>query len=455
MKKTLSRKDFLSYSALIGATTVVGSVVPSLTSCSSADKTPKITPRKGFENAYYPALTDTGADGAPLRAGLIGCGSRGTGAVADFINSSPNVSVVALCDVFEDRLADTKKSLKDGFNIDIPAEKCFVGFDGYKKVIDLEDVDIVLVATPPAFRPEHYRYAVEKGKHSFLEKPIAVDAAGYRTIMAAAKQAKVKNLSCVTGTQRHHHRCYVESFRKINEGLIGEITGGTVYWNQGMLWYRNKEKNWSNMEWMIRDWVNWTWLSGDHLVEQHVHNIDVFTWFSGLKPVKATSFGSRQRRVTGDQFDNFSTDFEFENGIHMHSMCRQIDGVSSNVSEFIQGTKGSWDSSDMTIKDLDGNIVWKYDSEAENANYKQTNPYVLEHGNLVSHIRSGQPINQAEETCLSNMAAIMARESAYTGKTVTWDEMVSADQDLCCKTLAMENVDMSGYVVPVPGEGKA
>lgn len=454
--KKLSRKEFLSYTALAGATVTLGSVVPSLTSCGGAPKTENaLTSRKGFENAYYPVLDDKAIEGTALRAGVIGCGGRGTGAASDFLNSADNVTITALCDLFPDRVEGAKKSLKDNHNLDIPAENCYVGFDGYKQLIDSGVVDVVIVATPPCFRPEHFRYAVEKGKHSFLEKPIAVDANGYRTILAASKQAKAKGLCCVTGTQRHHQRSYVESFKKINEGIIGEITGGAVYWNQSMLWYRTKEKSWTDMEWMVRDWVNWTWLSGDHIVEQHVHNIDVFTWFSGLKPVKATAFGSRQRRITGDQYDNFSVDFEFENGIHMHSMCRQIDGTSSNVSEFIQGTKGSWNSADMTIKDLAGNVVWQFDGKAESEKYKQTNPYVLEHGNLISHIRKGEVLCQAEETALSNMAAIMGRTSAYTGQTVTWDEMTAAQQNLIPEVLEIKNMDMSVYKVPVPGEGKA
>lgn len=448
--KKLSRKEFLSYSAAVGATATMGGVASSLTSCGG-DTAPVLTPRKGFENAYYPVLNDQANDGQPIRAGVVGCGGRGTGAATNFLNAGPNVTVVALCDVFEDRLQSCRENLKKNFGIEIADENCFIGFDAYKQLADLDIVDIVLDATPPTFRPIHFAYYVQKGKHSFLEKPIAIDAEGYRTIMAASKQADAKKLSCVTGTQRHHQRSYVESFKKINEGLIGDITGGAVYWNQNMLWYKNKEKGWSDTEWMIRDWVNWTWLSGDHIVEQHVHNIDVFNWFSGFKPVKVTGFGSRQRRVTGDQYDNFSLDVEYSNGVHMHSMCRQIDGTSNNVSEFVQGTKGSWNSADMTIKDLEGNVLWKYDSEAENANYKQTNPYVLEHVNIINHIRSGEPINQAEATASSNMIAIMGRESAYTGKTVTWDEMVSAQQSLCLKDLALKNVDMSQFAVPVPG----
>jgi predicted dehydrogenase len=322
-------------------------------------------------------------------------------------------------------------------------------------VID-SGVDVVIVATPPAFRPIHFQYATQQGKHSFLEKPIWVDPAGYRTIMVTAKQAAAKNLCVITGTQRHHQRNYVESYKQIMDGAIGEITGGVVYWNQSMLWYNERQKAWSDCEWMIRDWVNWKWLSGDHIVEQHVHNIDVFTWFSGLKPVSAVGFGSRQRRLTGDQYDNFSIDFVMENGVHLHSMCRQIDGCANNVSEFIQGTKGSWstENGETVIKDLTGKVVWKYDGEAEKVNYKQTNPYVLEHVNWVNHIRGKKPIEQASETAISNMAAIMGRESAYTGAQTTWTEMTASPLDYTPKDLNMGKMDMSTFVVPVPGTKK-
>ena len=246
----------------------------------------------------------------------------------------------------------------------------------------------------------------------------------------------------------------MESYKKIQEGLIGEITGGNVYWNQGMLWYRERQKGWSDMEWMIRDWVNWKWLSGDHIVEQHVHNIDVFTWMLGAHPVKATGVGSRQRRITGDQYDNFSIDFEFENGIHMHSFCRQIDGCSSNVSEFVQGTKGSWNSADFAIRDLQGNILWQYDEEAAKAQFAQHNPYVLEHVDWVNHIRKGEAHVEAAETGQSSLAGTMGREAAYTGNTVTWDEISASDLDYMPEKLELGKMDMAKYTVPVPGTGK-
>ena len=447
----ITRREFLSYSAVAGVAGALG-FSPLLSSCGNSKKTDYV-PLKAPGEYYIPELPDKAADGKELKAGVIGCGGRGSGAAENFLAAANGVTITALGDVFDDRLQGLKNTLKDKYQIEVADDKCFTGFDAYKNVID-SGVDVVIIATPPFFRPEHFKYATEKGVHSFLEKPICVDPEGYRTVMAAAKQAQAKGLCVITGTQRHHQRPYVESYKKVQEGLIGEIIGGNVYWNQPMLWYRNREKGWSDMEWMIRDWVNWKWLSGDHIVEQHVHNIDVFNWFSGYKPKRATAFGSRQRRVTGDQYDNFSVDFEYDNGVHMHSMCRQIDGCDSNVSEFIQGTKGSWSSTDFAIRDLQGNIVWQYDSATEDAAHQQNDPYTLEHVNWISCIRNNTPIVQAEETATSNMCAIMGRESAYTGKSVSWDEMTASPLNLTPAKMELGPMDMSIYTVPVPGTGK-
>ncbi len=457
MKKenSISRRSFLKNSAMVGAMGAIGTggAATVLTSCGGgSEKANAIKALKEPGTYYVPNLVDFASDGKELKAAVIGCGGRGSGAAFDFLNAANGVTITALADTFKDRADSLADKLKAEKNIDIPANMRFVGLDAYKAAID-SGVDVVIVATPPNFRPIHFQYATEKGKHSFLEKPICVDPVGYRTIVATAKQAAAKNLSVVTGTQRHHQRSYVESYKKIMEGTIGEITGGVVYWNQNMLWSNDRKPGWSDCEWMIKDWVNWKWLSGDHIVEQHVHNIDVFTWFSGLRPVSAVGFGSRQRRLTGDQYDNFSVDFVMENGIHLHSMCRQIDGTATNVSEFIQGTKGSWDSSTMEIKDLAGNIVWKYDHEAEKANFKQTNPYVLEHVNWINHIRSNKPIDQASETAVSNMAAIMGRQSAYTGAQTTWDEMYASSLDYMPADIDLtKKMDMSGFIVPIPGK---
>ncbi len=452
----ISRRSFLKSTAMAGALSAIGggSAATVLTSCGGGDAQAggANKPLKNPGEYYIPELPDKAADGKELRAGVIGCGGRGSGAAFNFLNAANGLSIVALADTFQEKVDALADKLKSEKSIDVPAEKRFVGLEAYKQLIDCDDVDVVIVATPPLFRPVHFQYAVEKNKHCFLEKPICVDPVGYRTIMATAKQAQAKNLCVVTGTQRHHQRAYVESYKKVMEGAIGEITGGIVYWNQPMLWYRERQAGWSDCEWMIKDWVNWKWLSGDHIVEQHVHNIDVFTWFSGLKPVKAVGFGSRQRRLTGDQYDNFSVDFTMENGIHLHSMCRQIDGCADNVSEFIQGTKGSWNSDTMEIKDLAGNVVWKYDSEKEKAEHQQNDPYTLEHVDWISKIRAGKVIEQASETAVANMAAIMGRESAYTGAETTWDAMTASPLDYTPKDLNLGSMDMTSFTVPVPGK---
>ena len=444
----MNRRDFLQRSTILGVGGIVG-----VSALASACKGPKYVPLRKPEEYYIPELPDKAAPGREIKVGVIGCGGRGSGAIQNLFDAADGIRLTALGDVFPDRLEGLRKMAAEKLGQEVPDENCFIGFDAYQKVID-SGVDMIIDTTPPVFRPDHFKYAVQKGVHSFLEKPVAVDAKGYRTVMAAAKQAQAKGLCVVCGTQRHHQRPYVEAFRKIQEGYIGEITGGNVYWNQGMLWYRNREKGWSDMEWMIRDWVNWKWLSGDHIVEQHVHNIDVFLWMSGYKVAKATGFGARHRRITGDQYDQFSIDFEMENGVHLHSMCRQIDGCSNAVGEMIYGTKGSWNSFDHEIKDLDGNVVWKFDNEKAETEFRQHNPYVLEHVDLVNHIRKGEPIDEATACAMSTLAGVMGRTAAYTGDTVTWDAMSQSELDYLPEKLELGPMDMSDYTVQVPGKAK-
>lgn len=447
-KNKMNRRDFLQRSTILGVGGIVG-----VSALASACKGPKYVPLRNPEDYYIPELPDKAIQGREIKVGVIGCGGRGSGAIQNLFDAADGIRLTALGDVFPDRLEGLRKMAAEKLGQEVPDENCFIGFDAYQKVID-SGVDMIIDTTPTVFRPDHFKYAVQKGVHSFLEKPVAVDAKGYRTMMAAAKQAQAKGLCVVCGTQRHHQRPYVEAFRKIQEGYIGEITGGNVYWNQGMLWYRNREKGWSDMEWMIRDWVNWKWLSGDHIVEQHVHNIDVFLWMSGYKVAKATGFGARHRRITGDQYDQFSIDFEMENGVHLHSMCRQIDGCSNAVGEIIYGTKGSWNSFDHEIKDLDGNVVWKFDNEKAETEFQQHNPYVLEHVDLVNHIRKGEPIDEATACAMSTLAGVMGRTAAYTGDTVSWDDMSQSEMDYLPEKLEIGPMDMSGYTVQVPGKAK-
>jgi myo-inositol 2-dehydrogenase / D-chiro-inositol 1-dehydrogenase len=449
MKKAdISRRSFLGKAATVGA---AGIVVPSIiTACSRDTKSKKIVPAV--------AWNDQAPDGPVLKAGLIGCGGRGKGAALQFIAAGPNLQVTALGDTFKDRLEDAREAIKKAGQ-EVADEKCFIGFDAYQKVID-SGVDVVILATPPFFRPEHFSAAVAARKHVFMEKPVCVDPAGARSVMATALKAKELELSVVTGTQRRHQRDYNAIWAKVQEGAIGDIVSAECYWNQSQLWYRDPVKEWSEMEYMIRDWVNWSWLSGDHIVEQHVHNIDVINWFTGSHPVKAVSFGSRQRRKTGDQFDNFSTDFIFENGMHLHSMCRQINGCENNVSEVIHGSDG-WmltaDRRNCELYDKAGNIKWQFDGYVPDKDGKPTHkvkvdPYNQEHIDLVTSIRNNKPVNEAEDTAISTLTAIMGRISAYTGKMVTWDEMLNSDLKLGPKVFEFGKVDVPKDV-PVPGEG--
>ena len=438
----MGRREFLSYSAVLGAAGALG-----LASCSKKET---VTPLREPGTYYVPELPDKAIEGRELKVGLVGCGGRGSGAIQNLLDAADGIKVVALGDVFQDRIDDVKAKLAERGQV-VPAENCFLGFDAYKKVIDM--VDMVILTTPPVFRPDQFKYAVEKGVHSFLEKPICVDPKGYRTCVAASKQAEAKGLCVITGTQRHHQRCYVEAYKKISEGMIGPITSGNVYWNQGMLWYRERQKGGSDMEGMIRDWVNWKWLSGDHIVEQHVHNIDVFLWMSGLKPTRAHAMGSRMRRITGDQYDQFSVDFNFGNGVHCHSMCRQIDGCTTVIREEVHGTKGYWRSDKNEIYDYQGNVLWKYDTEAEKTEHAQNNPYVLEHVDWVNHIRKGEMHVEAEECAISCLAGIMGREAAYTGESVSWEEINASQIDYMPAKLELGPMDMTRNI-PVPGKDK-
>ncbi|HXK58667.1 MAG TPA: Gfo/Idh/MocA family oxidoreductase [Acidobacteriota bacterium] len=404
---------------------------------------------------------ETAADGRPLKAGLIGCGGRGSGAALDFLAAGPNLSVVALADVFQDRLDDARKKIEEAGQ-KIADDMCFVGFDAYQKVID-SGVDVVLIATPPHFRPQQFAAAVEAGKHVFMEKPVAVDPNGVRSILDSAAKAKTKNLVVVTGTQRRHEPAYKEAYDRISNGAIGEIITARVVWNQGQLWYKERQPNWTDMEWLIRDWVNWVCMSGDHIVEQHVHNIDVACWFLGAYPVKAVGYGGRARRVTGDQYDFFSIDYEMPNGMHVHSMCRQIDGCANDVSEYIVGTNG-WahlqGGRDCVIYKKDGTPAWSFKASLEetaeaspDAPKRNTNPYRLEHVDFVHAIRSATAFNEAENTAKSTLAAIMGREAAYTGRAVIWDEIMATDMHLGPREYALGAAPVE-VKIPVPGEAR-
>lgn len=437
-----SRRRFLGNTAAIGAIGAIGaSQLIKSCSSSSEEKTAPVT---------EPTILDVAVDGEPIKAGVVGCGGRGSGAAIDFLNAGPNLSIVAIADVFQDRIDGIRKKLMDEKGAEVEDAKCFVGFDAYKKLIET-DVDLVILATPPYFRPEHFQACIEARKHVFMEKPVAVDPVGARAIMAASKQAEAAGLCVVTGTQRRHSWNYQNVLARVKTGMIGDIVSSNVYWNQSKLWHRDKQPSWTEMEFMLRDWVNWTWLSGDHIVEQHIHNIDVSNWFVGGHPVEATGMGSRLRRPTGDCYDNFSVDFVYDKSVHMHSMCRQINDCANSVSEQLRGTKGYTDCKE-SVFDAEGNALYSWESPVDaNGEETQNSPYVQEHIDLVTAIRSGNQIVEAEETAITNLTAIMGRESAYTGLKVTWEEMMGSDMILGPKgELSLGPVDMKA-IIPVAG----
>ena len=452
-KSTLSRRSFLSSAAIAGTSGVIGAG-GLLAACSGEGAENKLTPLRLPGEYYIPELPDKAIDRKPLKAALIGCGSRGTGAAFNFLDAANNVTIVACADVLREKLDNCRKRLKEQRNVEIADDMCFLGFDGYKKACELPDVDLVLIASPSLFHPEQLKYAIDQGKHAFCEKAACVDAAGYRTYMMAVKQAQTKGLCIVPGTHCHYHRGYVESYKMIQEGFIGRIVSANVYFNQGHLNPVRRRPEWTDMEFMLRDIFHWKWLTGDHVLDQGIHRVDAFTWFSHLKPVKAIGMGARLRRTGGDIYDTYSVDIEYEKGVHLHAMMRQIDNCDHYVADIIHGTNGSWKSvnegNEITFHDVEGNVVWRYDNETT-GQFEQHNPYVLEHVDLVNHIRSGKVINNAETTAISSLTCIMARESAYTGKACTWDEMTMSDLNFMPSELTMGNVDMSKYTVPVPG----
>ena len=386
-----------------------------------------------------------------IRIGLVGCGGRGTGAARDAMRGSERVELVALGDLFPDRLETARANLAKetalASKYKVTSEKCFTGFDAYQKVL-ASGIDLVILATPPGFRPAHLAAAVAAGKHIFTEKPVAVDPAGVRSVIATAQQAKQKGLAVVAGTQRRHDPGYRATIERLRDGAIGEITGGQVYWNQGGLWHVARKPEWSDAEYQIRNWLYYTWLSGDHVVEQHIHNIDVANWVMDAHPVKAVGVGGRQARTDakyGHIYDHFGVDFEYPNGVHVMSMCRQIDGSANNVSERFVGTKGRTDPSG-TIETAGGK-PWAYAKPAP-----AVNPYVQEHTDLVASIRAGTPLNELVRVAESTLTAIMAREAAYTGQEIAWDALLNAAQNLTPPNVAFGPMPVPP--VAVPGQTK-
>jgi len=364
-----------------------------------------------------------------IRVGLIGSGGRGRGAAEDCLEADPAVEIVAIGDLFQDQAEGALRRLKEKFGDRIKAtpETTFWGFDNYKKVLAC-DINYVILAQPPHFRPDSLAAAIDAGKNVFMEKPVAVDPAGIRKVIAASEKAKEKGLGIVAGTQRRHERSYMETLQRIQDGAIGELVGGQCYWNMGALWLDRAASNWSkyqsgewtDMEWQIRNWLFLAWQSGDHIVEQHVHNLDIINWAMGGPPAKAYGMGGRQVRTGpefGNIFDHFAIEYEYPNGARVMSMCRQTDETSTRVSERLVGTKGVSDPKGW----IRGETEWKYEGSNEN-------PYMLEHRDLIESIRKGEPLNEGVRIAESTLTAIMGRMSAYTGRELSWKWVMNSSK---------------------------
>lgn len=376
-----------------------------------------------IERAAHAAGSDV------LKIGLVGCGGRGTGAVRDAINSGHPVKLVAMADAFDFQLQRSLERLMADENlrkhIDVPPDRQFVGLDAYKHVCQ-SDVDVVILATPPGFRPVQFAEAIRNNKHVFAEKPIATDAPGVRLFLAANEEAKRKGLAVGIGLQRHHQAVYIETMKRLKDGAIGDINFMRAYWNGAGVWVRDRLPGMNEMQYQVWNWYYFVWTCGDHIVEQHIHNIDVINWLKDAHPIKAQGQGGRQVRVDkkyGQIYDHHFVEFTYPDGSVMLSQCRHIPGCWNSVSEHAHGSEGYCHIGRGVIYDKKGEVVWRYRGRARS-------PYVQEHYDLYSSILSGNPLNEGDYGAYSTMTAIMGRMATYSGKEVTWETAFNSNLNL-------------------------
>jgi predicted dehydrogenase len=402
-----------------------------------------------------------------IRVGLIGCGGRGSGAVDNVLHAAPNVKIVAIGDVFKAPVERLRNSLqkvnqndalkKMGNSVDLPQERCFVGLDCHERVIN-SDANYIILASPPGFRPMHLQAAVAAGKHIFTEKPVGVDGPGIRKVLAAYEDGQKKKLGIAAGTQRRHQTGYLETINRVHAGAIGDLVSLRCYWNGGGIWFKNRKEladkgeKTTDLAYQMYNWYHFVWTCGDHICEQHVHNLDVCNWAMQKHPLQCFGVGSRSARREGNPnevghiFDQFYIEYDYGNGVHMHSMCRQIPGCDANlrgiggVSEALVGTKGTCQVNTYTIN-----------GEKVLANRKDNSPYVQEHTDLINSIRSGKPINELKNVAESTLTAVMGRMAAYTGKAVSWEQALNSKEDTMPPRLEW---DMQLSVAPVAVPGK-
>lgn len=400
------RRNFLKTSALLAGGTVLSTM-----------------PFAG--GAYAGAVNDE------IKIALIGCGGRGTGAAVNALSTKYNLKLVAMADAFRDRLDSCYSALSQKFaqKMDVPEERKFVGFDAYKQAI--AEADVLLIATPPGFRPIHFEEAVKHNKHIFMEKPVATDSPGVRKVLAAAEEAKRKKLNVVVGLQRHYQFNYRETIKRLHDGAIGDVVGGQVFWNSGGVWVRPREAGQTEMEYQMRNWYYFNWLCGDHITEQHIHNIDVANWVKRGHPVKAEGTGGRLVRTGkdhGEIFDHHVVLFTYEDGTIIHSECRHFEGCHNRVDESFQGTNGrTFLSADHKgiIWDSKGNMKYNHDGQGN------PNPYQQEHDELFAAIVAGEyKFADAENAAHSTMSSLLGRYATYSGQVINWDEALNSDISL-------------------------
>jgi predicted dehydrogenase len=395
-----------------------------------------------------------------IKVALVGCGGRGTGAISQALEADPDVRLVAMADAFGDRAEECVKTLIEKFpdsdRINVNRETIFTGFDAYKQAIGMADV--VILTTPPAFRPLHFEYAISQGKHVFMEKPVATDVAGIRTVLAAGKEARRKKLNVVVGLQRHYQWSYQSIKNRIDRGKIGDIISGQVYWNSGGVWVRPRQTGQTELEYQMRNWYYFNWLCGDHIVEQHIHNIDVANWFIGSTPVSAQGMGGREVRKGKDHgqiFDHHFVEFTYQNGQVVASQCRHQKGCMNRVEEVFQGTRGNaiTNSSHFGLmKNKRGKVVYNHEGEDD------INPYQQEHNELFSAIKAGDyRMDDTNRGAEATMSAILGRMATYSGQKITWDEAMTFDHKLVPELHSFNDnapvqPDKEGhYPIPVPG----
>ena len=428
---TIKRREFIKAgSALAGATMLASSPVSSV----------------------FAAGTDE------IKIALVGCGGRGTGAVFDAFASGQNIKLVAMADAFQDNLESTYNTLKEKFGdkVDVPDSRKYVGFDGYKSAI--KDADVVLLVTPPGFRPQHFEEAVKQGKHVFMEKAVATDIPGVRSVLATAEIAKQKKLNVVVGLQRRYQTNYREAIKRIHDGAIGDVVSGQVYWNSGGVWVRPRKPGQTEMEYQMRNWYYFNWLCGDHIVEQHVHNIDIANWVKGKYPVSIQGTGSRVHRTGkeyGEIYDNFAIEMTYDDGSVVYSQCRHFEGISNRVDETFQATKGRVYLSagnQAVLWDAKGNEIYRHDPKGN------PNAYQQEHKELFAAIANGEyKFNDAEYGAYSTLAGIIGRIACYTGKVIKWDQALQSNIDLMPERYAFDALpkilpnENGEYPVAIPG----